>query len=176
MTDDTGGGNSIPRIPFFEGSNSVALYSYLDRQNPPGPPDWVPPSTRFGYLEVDTTYLLHKAVFVNRWFPIHVQPSRPSQYTGVPMVSVRFVNIMRICVHVADGVTSHQPSSPTHSVRWSSHRVVRLRDHSSPCSSADPRLMSRLWFPPSPLPSFPTSTQDNQEDSSYQGVTTRLGW
>ena len=67
VTGDTGGVNLTSRIPFFEGNNSAALYSYKDQQGLSGPPDWTPPSVRFGDLEINTTYILQKAVLVNQW-------------------------------------------------------------------------------------------------------------
>lgn len=65
VTDDTSGTSVAPRIPFFEGNNSVALH-FCDNQWDP-PPDWIPPSARFGDLEIGITYFLHKSVLVNQW-------------------------------------------------------------------------------------------------------------
>ena len=67
VTDDACGTNLISRIPFFEGNNSARLCPHFDQQDPPGPPDWIPPSARFGDLEIDTTYFLHKTALVNQW-------------------------------------------------------------------------------------------------------------
>jgi len=69
VIDDTCGANILTQvIPFFEGNNSLALESSWEQQDPPGPPDWIPSSARFGDLEIDMTYFLHKTVLVNRWF------------------------------------------------------------------------------------------------------------
>ena len=65
VTDDTSGTSVVPRIPFFEGNNSVVLHFREDQRDPP--PDWIPPSARFGDLEIGTTYFLHKSVLVNQW-------------------------------------------------------------------------------------------------------------
>jgi hypothetical protein len=67
VTDDMGGTNLTPRIPFFESNNSAAFDPHDDQKDPPGPPDWIPPSARFGDLRIDITYFLHKAVLVNQW-------------------------------------------------------------------------------------------------------------
>jgi len=68
VIDDTSGANSLTQvIPFFEGSNSLVLRSGWEQRDPPGPPDWIPPSARFGDLKIDMTYFLYKAVLVNRW-------------------------------------------------------------------------------------------------------------
>ena len=67
VMDDTDGADLTVRVPFFEGSNSALFYSHWDQQDPPGPPDWIPPSARFSDLKIDITYLLHKAGLVNQW-------------------------------------------------------------------------------------------------------------
>ena len=67
VTDDTGGTNLISRIPFFESSFSMILHCHEDQQDPPGPPDWIPPFARFTNLDIDIVYFLHKAALVNQW-------------------------------------------------------------------------------------------------------------
>ena len=63
--DDTGGADLTVRVPFFEGGGSVKFNNCdLDQR---APPDWIPPSTRFGNLEIATVYLLHKGELVNQW-------------------------------------------------------------------------------------------------------------
>ena len=68
ISDDMDGTSLLPRIPFFEGNNSLTLNSHLDQHDPPGPPDWIPPSAQFEHLEIDTPYFLYKAVLLNQWF------------------------------------------------------------------------------------------------------------
>ena len=65
VTDDSGGLKLVPRIPFFEGNNSLALSTYPQQQG--SPPDWIPPYSQFGRLEIDTSYFLHKRTLVNQW-------------------------------------------------------------------------------------------------------------
>ena len=67
VMDDTDGADLTVRVPFFEGGNSALFYPHLDQQDPPGPPDWIPPSARFSDLKIDIMYLLHKAGLVNQW-------------------------------------------------------------------------------------------------------------
>jgi len=68
VIDDTGGTSVfIQVVPFFEGNNSLVLGSSWEQEDPPGPPDWIPPSARFGDLEIDVAYFLHKAMLVNQW-------------------------------------------------------------------------------------------------------------
>ena len=67
-TGDTDGMNlPLPRIPFFEGGNSLEVYSNPGRPDPPGPLDWVPPSARFYHLGISARYFPHEAVPTNRW-------------------------------------------------------------------------------------------------------------
>ena len=66
VTDDTGGSNSVSRIPFFEGNNPTLL-RYFDCDEP-RPPNWIPSSARFGGLEMITMYSPHIAVLLNQWF------------------------------------------------------------------------------------------------------------
>ena len=47
VTDDTSGTSVIPRIPFFEGKNSVELH-FQEYQPGDLPPDWIPPSSSHG--------------------------------------------------------------------------------------------------------------------------------
>ena len=63
VTDGAGGTNLISRIPFFEDNNLARLHSPEDQQDPP---DWIPPTARFGDLEIDATYFIYKAVLVNQ--------------------------------------------------------------------------------------------------------------
>ena len=67
IMDDTGGAGLTVRVPFFEGGNSALFYSHSDQRDPPGLPDWIPPSAQFCDLKIDTTYLLYKAGLVNQW-------------------------------------------------------------------------------------------------------------
>lgn len=67
VTEDAGAANPVSRIPFFEGDNSLVLHGYCGRHGLLGPPDWIPPSARFGGLEINTTYFLSKGVAVNQW-------------------------------------------------------------------------------------------------------------
>jgi hypothetical protein len=64
---DADGADLIPRIPFFEGGNSVVFHAYVNQQCPQGPPNWIPPSAQFSDLEIDVTYLVHKLGLVNQW-------------------------------------------------------------------------------------------------------------
>ena len=66
VTDDTGGTDLPSPIPFFGGNGSLDLHLSWDQEDPLEPPDWIPPSARFGDLEIHMTYLLHKAVLVNQ--------------------------------------------------------------------------------------------------------------
>ncbi|KAF9644919.1 hypothetical protein BDM02DRAFT_829114 [Thelephora ganbajun] len=55
------------RIPFFEGANRLTLCSFDNRSCPEGLLDWIPPSARFGHLDIDTECALHHPDLVNQW-------------------------------------------------------------------------------------------------------------
>ena len=106
VTDDAGGTNLIFRIPFFEGNNSVELYSHEDQRDFPGPPDWIPPSARFGDLEIDITYFLHKAIIVNQWLSSSCTTLTSLTINGYPDGKCRPQDKMYISMHPADIVVS----------------------------------------------------------------------
>lgn len=68
VTGDMDGTNLLPRIPFFEGGNSLQVFSSPDKPDPPVPLDWIPPSARFYYLGISAKFFPYEAALANRWF------------------------------------------------------------------------------------------------------------
>jgi len=106
VTDDAGGTDLIPQIAFFGGNNSVELFSHEDRRDLPGPPDWIPPSARFGDLKIDTTYFLHKAILVNQWLSSSCTTLTSLTINGYPDLKCRPRGKIYISMHPADVVVS----------------------------------------------------------------------
>ena len=60
------------------------LHSHPDQHNPPGPPDWTPPSAQFDRLVIDAKYLLYKGVLMNKWLSNSSTALKTLGILGVP--------------------------------------------------------------------------------------------